>query len=191
MKKFAKRIISFLLCAILLMTTFDLNHVFAVEGEFVDNVNEIDDSELDDEGDIDDEAQDSDDEEAELENDDTEESLDEDDEDIQELEEEPLFENGTEAFPFIIRDIDSLLAYATGINSNSTYEGVRLVTAVFRLASDIDLAGINWNPIGTNAAPFFGVFDGNNYTISNLNINLSTRDYVGLFGSNRGTIKNL
>ncbi len=61
----------------------------------------------------------------------------------------------------------------------------------YSLMADIDLEGIVWTPIGTNAKPFAGIFEGNGYTISNLSINLPNQNYVGLFGYNRGTIANL
>ena len=59
------------------------------------------------------------------------------------------------------------------------------------LMNDIDLTGFSWDPI----LDFSGYFDGNNHTISNLNITKTFEDeqaYVGLFGSARGAvIKNI
>ncbi len=49
-------------------------------------------------------------------------------------------------------------------------------------ASDIDLTGIDWTPIGDSGTPFIGSYDGDGNTISNLTINDGTLDYVGLFG---------
>ena len=61
------------------------------------------------------------------------------------------------------------------------------------LANDIAAAGtLNWNaedgfmPIGDNSNSFTGTFDGQNHTISNLTINRSNTDYVGLFGATDG-----
>ena len=50
-----------------------------------------------------------------------------------------------------------------------------------------------WVSIGNETAPFSGEFDGNNFVISNLQINRITTDFVGLFGSinNRGAVRNL
>ena len=65
------------------------------------------------------------------------------------------------------------------------------------LMNDLDLSGINWDPIGRGAASdnkyFKGVFDGNGHTIKNLTINRPDEDHIGLFGSiSRGAeIKNL
>ena len=61
----------------------------------------------------------------------------------------------------------------------------------FRLMNHIDLADIEWIPIGTRFTPFTGMIDGNDFTISNLTIDLPTQNDVGLFGRNSGTIINL
>ncbi len=59
------------------------------------------------------------------------------------------------------------------------------------LMDNIDLSGIDFEPIGNSTSPFTGVLDGNNYTIRNMNIN-SGNQYVGLFGYvKNGTIENL
>jgi len=59
----------------------------------------------------------------------------------------------------------------------------------YRLANDIDAspslsedAGSGFIPIGTSSQPFTGSFHGGGYTISNLYIDRSSTDYVGLFG---------
>ena len=56
-----------------------------------------------------------------------------------------------------------------------------------KLVADIDLANAAWTPIGqTGATTFNGVFDGQNFTISNLNVNSETQTgehySSGLFG---------
>jgi len=57
------------------------------------------------------------------------------------------------------------------------------LTGNYYLTGDIDCSGIaNFEPIGTQANPFTGTFDGCSYTISNLNIDRATTDFVGLFG---------
>lgn len=90
---------------------------------------------------------------------------------------------------------------AAEVNSRNNYfEGKNVV-----LTADIDLAGYNWTPIGSAAQDhgFMGNFDGNGYTIKNLNIADIALDsdnyaYAGLFGvtegvdeNNQNTIKNL
>lgn len=71
------------------------------------------------------------------------------------------------------------------------------------LLNDIDMAGYDWKPINQNSTPdnqyqkvFSGTFDGNGKSIKNLTIgspdNPNTTDrFVGLFGTFRGTLKNL
>ena len=65
------------------------------------------------------------------------------------------------------------------------------------LMNDLDLSGINWDPIGSswgvNNNYFCGTFDGNGHTIKNLTINRPDEDSVGLFGaiSSGAEIKNL
>lgn len=71
-----------------------------------------------------------------------------------------------------------------------------------KLAADVDLAGIDWEPIGqTGATTFNGVFDGQNYTISNLSVDSEDQTGAhyssGLFGwveshsADHGHIKNV
>jgi hypothetical protein len=59
------------------------------------------------------------------------------------------------------------------------------------LMADLDLTGVTWTPIGSGAyytsTVFKGYFDGNGYTISNLNLQVDTNqnasEYYGFFGS--------
>ncbi len=55
-------------------------------------------------------------------------------------------------------------------------------TATAVLEEDIDLAGIDWRPIGTTASPFKGKFDGQQHYIDNMVVDLPDQEYVGLFG---------
>ncbi|MFA6539616.1 MAG: filamentous hemagglutinin N-terminal domain-containing protein, partial [Negativicutes bacterium] len=52
----------------------------------------------------------------------------------------------------------------------------------FALGNDIDMTGVTYTPIGNAATSFSGKFDGLNNTISNLTINTTNVQYVGLFG---------
>ena len=59
------------------------------------------------------------------------------------------------------------------------------------LVNDIDLSAFsNWAPIGDSDTRFSGTFDGNNYSIKNLKID-TTSEYVGLFGSTSGHLRDL
>ena len=81
------------------------------------------------------------------------------------------------------------------------------LSAHFKMINDIEFTdadfaeggafynrGAGWKPIGTGINyAFTGVFDGNGFAIKNLYINIKSdyTVYAGLFGSNKGTIKNL
>jgi len=88
--------------------------------------------------------------------------------------------DGTEENPYQISTAEQLDAVR---NNLSTY---------YILVNDIDLSAYaNWAPIGSSGFPFTGVFDGRNNAIKNLTITRSTENYIGLFASNGGEIKNL
>ena len=74
------------------------------------------------------------------------------------------------------------LAYLVNINKVN-FSGVTI-----KLANHIDLAGVEWIPIGNAEIAFAGTFDGQGLTISNLKISQQL-SYVGLFGNVSGTIK--
>ena len=60
----------------------------------------------------------------------------------------------------------------------------------YKLMDNINISGIDWQPIGSYTDPFLGNFDGNGFTISNLKIN-NDNIYNGLFGYVLGNITNL
>lgn len=64
----------------------------------------------------------------------------------------------------------------------------------YALGSNINLASIsNWQPVGNNSTRFIGRLDGLGHTLSNLTINRSNEEYVGLFGftGNGSVIRNI
>jgi hypothetical protein len=63
----------------------------------------------------------------------------------------------------------------------------------YAMGTNIDASSVsNFTPLGTIVNPFSGVFDGLGSVISNLSINApNTIPYVGLFGYNSGTIRNV
>ncbi|WP_206458220.1 InlB B-repeat-containing protein [Anaerovorax sp. IOR16] len=86
------------------------------------------------------------------------------------------------------------------INSPSSLDGVRnYPDKCFRLISDIDMGpatsvGGDYYYDGKGFIPidFRGIFDGNGYTISNMNIDRTDdQTYVGIFGMNHGTITDI
>ncbi|MDD4291563.1 MAG: InlB B-repeat-containing protein [Clostridia bacterium] len=100
----------------------------------------------------------------------------------------PVFNGeGTAEVPFELATKDDLIKLAEVINAaNEAY-----VAANFKMTGNIDLANVNWTPIGVEGDVIFtGVFDGNGYTIVNLSVT-SCNKYSGLFGFIGGTVKNL
>ena len=68
--------------------------------------------------------------------------------------------------------------------------------ATITLGGDIDLGGMEWTAIGTEAKNFTGTFDGNGHSISNLKMTVTEgkegKAFMGLFGyAKNATIKNL
>ena len=92
-----------------------------------------------------------------------------------------------------IETLGQLIYFAKSVNEGTSYEGETVL-----LTKNIDLAGINWTPIGDADADIFvgfkGTFDGQNFTISNLKIN-STSWGKGFFGymdtTTNATVKNV
>mgnify|MGYP000874828425 CR=1 FL=1 len=93
---------------------------------------------------------------------------------------------GTKEEPFLINNQADLLALASAVNSGEEYRG-----KWFRQERDIDLTGINWEPIGIFGGGhyFYGIYDGNGYALSHLEIH--RKDNAGLFGQLGGTVMNL
>ena len=93
----------------------------------------------------------------------------------------------------IISTADELMDFASKING-----GIYVVDAtadmVVELTADIDMSGYDWIPIGNSDTQFFaGTFDGNNHTISNLNMSNDSECgyYLGLFGMTMATIRDV
>ena len=62
------------------------------------------------------------------------------------------------------------------------------------LSADINMAGKEWTPIGTDENNSYnGIFDGNGKTITGLTVNQSEKNYAGLFGclGSDGKVQNL
>lgn len=85
---------------------------------------------------------------------------------------------------------EELFEFANNVNTGkNNYKGKTV-----KLLKDINLNNESWTPIGTSLEEenkiFKGTFDGQNHTISGININTNVQ-MVGLFGIVKGTIKNL
>ena len=110
---------------------------------------------------------------------------------------EGLKGKGTEAEPFIIKNLKDLTFFRNSVNAGETKYNAPGVWVA--LGADIDMASTIWQRgIGDGInATFDGIFDGKNYTIKNLTMNpeADSDGYVcgGLFGYTYGaaTIQNL
>ena len=80
--------------------------------------------------------------------------------------------SGTAPDPYIISDVNDLM---------SICDNYRLMDKHFVVVNDIDLSGMEFFMIGSFGSPFTGVFDGNDFTISNLNYTSTETDYIGMF----------
>jgi hypothetical protein len=85
-----------------------------------------------------------------------------------------------------ISNLEELKDFRDAVNTGENY-----YRKTVKLTADIDLLNEEWTPIGNKNHNFKGYFDGQGYTIKNLNIN-KEENYVGFFGYLRGgTINNL
>ncbi len=97
---------------------------------------------------------------------------------------------GTAASPFLIKNAADLVKLADLCNGTitSTNTTIDFKTAHYAVTNNIDLSGVAISPI----TPFSGVFDGGNYTLSNLTITPKDTAPTGLFGNvENATIKNV
>ena len=125
--------------------------------------------------------------------------------------------DGSEANPYRVESIEDLVSFSNDVENGNSYSNKYIIlsqnidfkesgsyvdseTIVYGdINEDKKVSGLKeemttnsgFNPIGNNTKPFKGTFDGNNHTISNLNIDRKDANYVGLFGSSSGIIKNL
>ncbi len=104
---------------------------------------------------------------------------------------------GTEADPYLIKNMSDLMLLAAKVNDATVSEGAKYASVFagkyFRMENDIDLSNTRFTPIGQDLQHrFAGTFDGNGHKINNLTINLRW-DYAALFGNADTTsvIKNL
>lgn len=102
---------------------------------------------------------------------------------------------GTADSPFLINNVDDLVWFQKKVDELAADGSTQFAGKYFKLTADINLADINWNPIGSmngDHGSFKGVFDGDDHTISNLNVEQAGNG-IGLFARTTGNavIKNL
>lgn len=116
------------------------------------------------------------------------------------LDEYPLLINNTS----IVKQINGIYATAEiGITNYQELKGIATLTnagsftySSVQLLNDIDMNnyvnGETWTPIGLNQKyPFNAPFNGNDFTIYNMIIDAHNKEYNGLFGYTKNTIKNV
>lgn len=81
--------------------------------------------------------------------------------------------------PQTISTVEELVEFRNAVNNGNRYKGSTNKSVT--LTADLDLKDLEWTPIGTEAHPFDGVFNGDGHVIKNLKCNVS-QNYVGLFG---------
>ena len=84
--------------------------------------------------------------------------------------------DGTQDKPFQIKTAAQLAYFAKTVNEGEAYLHKYIV-----LTADIDLANKEWTPIGNYSNPFKGNFNGDNHTVTGMQIS-GELDRVGLFG---------
>jgi hypothetical protein len=110
--------------------------------------------------------------------------------------------SGTDIDPWQISSLSDLMKLSLYVSNGKFFAGNNFI-----LMKDLDMKGsaaetsrIEWMPIGGRDASnnsvgtnyFSGTFDGNGFTLSNLYINSTSKNYTGLFGYLKSaTIKNL
>lgn len=87
---------------------------------------------------------------------------------------------GTPESPYLVSSVSDVLAMQNDLS------------ACYKLTADIDMKDVDFEPIGNEETGVFtGVIDGDGHTLSNLDLNLPERKYVGFVGCLEGTVKNL
>ena len=87
---------------------------------------------------------------------------------------------GTEANPYLVGDKYQFDAIRDELSTEMVY---------YEMVDNIDMTGIEWKPINTNAANCIH-FEGNNYTLSNVTSSGAVA-YQSIFGALSGTVQNL
>lgn len=82
---------------------------------------------------------------------------------------------GTEADPYIIETTGQWGNFGIMVANGNTFHNI-----YFKLGANLDFNNATISPIGTEVAPFSGIFDANNHPIANAQI--AGTEYVGLFG---------
>lgn len=69
------------------------------------------------------------------------------------------------------------------LSTEAALRGITDMNGKYALGANIDASGDIWAPIGTDVAPFAGIFDGLGHTVSGINRDNGNESNVGMFGS--------
>ena len=94
--------------------------------------------------------------------------------------------SGTETDPYIIRTVEEMEKLAVSVINGDDMNGI-----YFRLGNNLDYTGKTMKPIGNFDKPFCGTFDGNHYTVSNINYTCSHNESLFAHLGTNGTVRNL
>ena len=106
---------------------------------------------------------------------------------------EYTWDAGSSGEAWFIYTAEDLNAVRGGVSGYTEWD----LADTYYLMADIDLSGFDsgsgtgFDPLGDSGTPFSGFLDGNGHTVGNLNIDLPSGQYVGLFGYISGTVKNI
>ena len=91
------------------------------------------------------------------------------------------------AAEYVIRTPEELAGLAQLVNNGNSF-----VNKTIKLGGDIDLNDMAWTPIGSDLSRCFsGTFDGNGYTVYNLNVEVVNNAGLIGYAANGGNVKNL
>lgn len=98
--------------------------------------------------------------------------------------------SGTQSDPYLLKTASDFKALSQSVRDGNRYAG-----KYFALANNIDLGSLSYTyePIGSESAPFAGIFDGKGYSVTGLQADGRGFPDVGLFGylSQGGRIEHL
>ena len=95
---------------------------------------------------------------------------------------------GTAEDPFLINNLEELIWFRDHVDSCEQDGSSQYAGKYIKLTADIDLEGINWEPIGSATADhgsFYGCFDGDGHTIYNLYVEKEGKG-LGFFAKTSG-----
>ncbi len=99
---------------------------------------------------------------------------------------EKLQGDGTEDNPFTISNVEELLFFKNEVNFNGKTYAEQFIEVI----DNIDMTGVEFEPIGSSTTRFAGNFNGGNHIIKGITIASSGND-VGFFSYNTGVVRNL